>query len=140
MKVNPYLTFDGNCEEAFKFYERALGAKIVAMVTFGQTPMAAQTPAEAHNKIAHARLGVGDQWLMGSDGMPGCYEAMKGFSVTLNVDEPAEAERVFRALAEGGSVRMPIAETFWAKRFGMVTDRFGTPWMINCEKPMGAPV
>ena len=136
MQLNPYLTFDGTCESAFKFYEQVLGGRIVAMVTFAQTPMAAQTPPEAQGKIVHARLDFAGQWLMGSDGMPGCYEAMKGFSVTVNVDEPTEADRVFHALAEGGTVRMPIAETFWAKRFGMVTDRFGTPWMVNCEKPM----
>lgn len=137
MKMNPYLTFDGNCREAFALYQKALGAKMVAMVTFGETPMKDQVPAEAQGKIAHARLDLGDQWLMGSDGMPGCYEQMKGFSVSINVDDPAEAEHIFQALSDGAEVRMPIAETFWARRFGMLTDKFGTPWMINCEKPMG---
>lgn len=92
-------------------------------------------PAERRKKIIHARLVGNGMLLMGSDAPPDRYEPMKGFSVTLNVNEPAEAERVFNALADGGSVRMPLGETFWAKKFGMLTDRFGTPWMINCEKP-----
>jgi PhnB protein len=92
-------------------------------------------PAEWRKKIIHARLVGNGMLLMGSDAPPDRYEPMKGFSVTLNVKEPAEAERVFNALAENGSVRMPLGETFWAKKFGMLTDRFGTPWMINCEKP-----
>lgn len=91
-------------------------------------------PAERRKKIIHARLVGNGMLLMGSDAPPDRYEPMKGFSVTLNVNEPAEAERVFNALADGGSVRMPLGEMFWAKKFGMLTDRFGTPWMINCEK------
>ena len=89
-----------------------------------------------HGRIAHARLAVGDNVLMGSDGQPGRPERMQGFSVTLNIAEPEEAERVFAALEAGGTVTMPIQETFWAPRFGMLIDRFGTPWMVNCEKPM----
>jgi PhnB protein len=84
----------------------------------------------------HGRLSVGDQVLMGSDPPPAQQDSMKGFSVTLSVREAAEADRIFNALAENGSIKMPIAETFWAQRFGMLVDRFGTPWMINCEKPM----
>lgn len=135
MQLNPYLMFKGNCEAAFKHYERCLGGKIVAMITFGDTPMAAQAPAETHGQIAHARLVAGDHVLMGSDCMPEHFEPMKGFSVTLSVDAPADAERIFGALSEGGTVTMPLQETFWALRFGTFTDRFGTPWMINCEKP-----
>jgi len=138
MQLNPYLSFNGQCEEAFRFYERSLGGKIIAMVTYKDTPMAEQTPADWRGKIAHARLQLGNQLLMGSDGMVNCYEKPQGFTVAINIDDPAEAERVFHALAEGGTTRMPIQETFWARRFGMTTDRFGTPWMINCEKPMQA--
>jgi PhnB protein len=136
MQLNPYLTFDGQCEAAFRFYEQALGGTIVAMMTFADTPMAEQSPPEMRGRIAHARLVVGDSVLMGSDGQPGRHERMQGFSVTLNIAEPAEAERVFAALEAGGTVTMPIQETFWARRFSMLIDRFGTPWMINCEKPM----
>jgi PhnB protein len=136
MQLNPYLMFDGQCEAAFRFYEQALGGTIVAIMTFGESPMSEQTPAELRGQIMHARLIVGDTVLMGSDAPGERYEKMKGFSVALGVDEPAEAERVFNALAAGGTVTMPIQETFWAHRFGMLIDRFGTPWMINCEKPM----
>lgn len=136
MKSNPYLTFNGNCEEAFKTYAEVLGGEIVAMITHVDTPAEAHVPAEWRDKILHARLVFGDNLLMASDAPPGRQETMQGFSVTLNVKEPAEAERVFNALAEGGTVRMKLEETFWAHKFGMLTDRFGTPWMINCEKPM----
>jgi|SRR5215469_17033687 len=135
MHLNPYLTFDGRCEAAFKFYEGCLGGKIVAMIRHGETPVADQTPAAWRDKIIHARLVVGDQILMGSDAPPDRYEPSKGFSVTLGVDDPAEADRVFHALSDGGNVRMPIQKTFWARRFGMLVDRFGIPWMVNCEEP-----
>jgi len=135
MQMNPYLTFKGQCEAAFKFYEKVLGGKIVAMMPHEGTPAADHVPAEWRSKIMHARLMLADdKVLMGSDAPPGMHEEMKGFSVTLGIDKPAEAERIFHALAEDGTVRMPIQETFWAARFGMLTDRFGTPWMINCEK------
>ena len=133
MELNPYLGFDGRCEAAFKFYEKALGGKIVAMMTYGETPMKDQSPADFHSKIAHARLTVGDKVLMGSDATPDHYQPTKGMTVMLGVDEPAEAERVFKALSENGTVQMPIAETFWARRFGMLVDQFGIPWMVNCE-------
>jgi PhnB protein len=134
MELNPYLSFDGRCEPAFKFYERALGGKIVAMMTYGETPMKDQTPVDQHDKIVHARLTVGDKTLMGGDAPPGRYESAKGITVMLGIDDPAEAERVFKALSERGTVQMPIAETFWAHRFGMLIDQFGIPWMVNCER------
>ncbi|HEV8679225.1 MAG TPA: VOC family protein [Stellaceae bacterium] len=135
MQVNPYLMFDGQCEAAFKFYAEVLGGKIEAMMTHEGSPMEAQVSPEWHKKIMHARLSIGDEVLMASDAPPDHYEPMKGFSVTLSIDSPAEAERVFRALSAGAkAVTMPIQETFWAQRFGMLTDKFGTPWMINCEK------
>jgi PhnB protein len=133
MQLNPYLSFDGRCEAAFKFYEKTLGGKIVAMMTYAETPMKDQTPAEQQGKIAHARLTIGDEVLMGGDAPANCYEPPKGITVTLGIEDPAEAERVFKGLSEGGAITMPIAETFWALRFGMLTDQFGTPWMINCE-------
>jgi PhnB protein len=136
MQLNPYLSFDGSCREAFAFYAEVLHGDIAAMLTYGETPMADRTPAELRGRIAHARLLVGDKVLMGADAPPGRHEPATGMSVILGLDDPAEAERVFAALAAGGSVTMPIEETFWARRFGMLTDRFGTPWMINCEKPM----
>jgi PhnB protein len=137
MQLNPYLSFDGRCEEAFKFYERALSGKIVAIMTYGETPMRDQSPAEFHGKIIHARLTIGDAVLMGGDAPPSHYQPPKGITVTLGTDDPAEAERVFRALSENGTVTMPIAETFWAQRFGMLVDQFGIPWMVNCERPHG---
>jgi PhnB protein len=136
MQLNPYLSFNGQCEKAFKHYQSVLGGQIVATMTYGETPMADQTPPEWRGKIAHTRMTVGGTLLMGSDSPPDRWEPMKGITVTLTIDEPAEAERVFHALAAGGTVTMPIQETFWARRFGMLTDRFGTPWMVNCEKPM----
>ena len=134
MQLNPYLMFDGRCEAAFAFYAQCLGGEIVAMITNGESPVADQVPSERHDKILHARLVLGDQVLMGSDAPPEHHEEPQGFSVTLGVDDPVEAERIFGALAEDGTVRMPLQETFWAVRFGMLVDRFGIPWMVNCER------
>lgn len=133
MRLNPYLTFDGQCEAAFRFYEQCLGGRIEAMIPYKGTPAAEHAPPEWQDKVLHARLIVDGDVLMGSDAPPGRYEGMKGISVTLQFKDPAEAERIFHALAEGATVGMPIQETFWAARFGMLVDRFGTPWMINCE-------
>ena len=133
MQLNPYLNFNGQCEIAFRFYEQCLGGKIEATMTYGESPMAEQTPPQWRNKIMHASLIVGDKVLMGADSPPERYEEPKGLSVLLGIDDPVEAERVFHALAEDGTVQMPIQETFWAARFGMLVDRFGIPWMINCE-------
>ncbi len=138
MQLNPYLTFNGQCEAAFKFYEKCLGAKIVGLWTHGGTPVESQVPADWRNKILHASLHVGDGLLQGADVPPDHYEQPKGFSVTLGLKDPAEAERIFHALAENGKVQMPLQETFWAIRFGVLVDRFGIPWMINCEKGSGS--
>jgi PhnB protein len=134
MQLNPYLSFNGRCAAAFRFYEKVLGGKIVMMMSYGQSPMADQTPPDLRDKVMHARLVAGDAVLMGSDAPPDRYQETKGVMVALGIDDPAEAERIFHALAENGTVQMPIAETFWAQRFGMLADQFGTPWMINCEK------
>ncbi len=135
MYINPYLTFSGNGEAAFKFSAQVLDGKIAAMIPHEGTPAAEHVPAGWWSKIMHARLAVGDRIPMGSDAPPDRYEPMKGCSVMIGIDEPAEAERVFSALAENGTVRMPIQKTFWAARFGMLVDQFGIPWMINCEQP-----
>jgi PhnB protein len=132
MELTSYLNFNGQCEAAFKFYEKALGGKIEAMIPHEGTPAADHVPADWRKKILHARLLVGDQALMASDVPPDHYKKPQGFSVSIDVKTPAEAERVFRALEEGGAVIMQLQQTFWAARFGMVVDRFGTPWMINC--------
>lgn len=134
MKLNVYLNFSGQCKEAFEFYQRCLGGEIVAMSTHGETPMADQVPDEWKDRIMHARLVVGDQVLMGADLPPNSTERPGAFSVSLQVEDPDEADRLFTALAENGTVDMPITETFWALRFGMLVDQFGIPWMINCQK------
>jgi PhnB protein len=133
MQLNPYLIFNGNCATAFKFYEKCLGGKIAMMMTFAESPMAEQVPAAHRDKVMHARMTIGDQVLMGSDAPPDRFEPMKGFSVSLGVDNAAAAEKIFNALAANGTVQMPIQKTFWAERFGALVDQFGTPWMINCE-------
>lgn len=132
MKVNPYLSFKGECGDAFRFYEQVLGGKLELM-SWGDSPMCDQTPEDWKGKVMHASLTLGDQLLMGADSPPGYQEEMKGFSVSLHFDEKAEGERIFNALAEGGEVRMPFQETFWASGFGMLVDKFGVPWMVNCE-------
>lgn len=132
MRINPYLFFNGQCEEAFKFYEKCLGGQIGTMIKNGESPIADETRPELQNQVLHTTLIIGDEMLMGSDSPPEYYERARGSYVSLNVDEPAEAERIFKELAHGGEVRMQLETTFWARRFGMVVDRFGTPWMVNC--------
>ena len=134
MQLNPYLVFNGNCADALKFYERSLGAKIEVSMPFAGTPAEAHVPAEARDKILHARFTVNGQTIMASDAFGPNYQRPQGISVALNTKDPAEAERVFQALSEKGKIGMPIQETFWATRFGMCVDQFGIPWMVNCEK------
>jgi len=134
MDLNTYLMFDGSCEAAFKFYEKVLGGKIVAMATYAEMPGSAEMFKDSEKRIMHARLQLGDQFLMASDCPPGRFQPAKGFHVNIGVIDPAEADRLFAALSANGTVEMPIQETFWAKRFGMLVDQFGTPWMVNCEK------
>ncbi len=134
MKLTSYLLFNGNCEEAFKFYEKCFGGKIIAMLPHTGTPAEQHMPAGFGNKILHARLDVGDQMIMASDCPPERYELPKGFSVAITVTDPAEAERIFHELEVGGKVEMPIQQTFFSPRFGMLRDRFGTPWMVNCAQ------
>lgn len=134
MQLVTYLTFNGRCEAAFKFYEECLGGKIEFMMTHADSPMAEQVPPEWRKKIIHARLVVGDKALMGSDAPPDRYEEPKGFAVSLSVADPADAERKFNALAANGTVQMPLQQTFWSARFGMLVDQFGIPWMVGCDQ------
>ncbi|WP_460139618.1 VOC family protein [Pseudomonas sp. S2_E01] len=135
MKINPYLIFNGDCKAAFTFYAQALGGQIEVMMDFASSPMRDQVPVDLHNLILHTCLAVGDQKIMGSDTTPDRpADDMAGCSISVNVDSIEEAERVFNALAEDGQVQMPLEATFWAARFGMLTDRFGVAWMVNCEK------
>ncbi len=140
MEFSNYLNFNGQCQEAFKFYEQCFGAKIEMMMTHGEAPMEDKGPAEWRDKIMHVSLRVGNTTLMGSDAPPQRYQKPQGFFVSLAVEAPSDAERIFQALSEGGTVHMPLQKTFWADRFGMVADRFDIPWMVNCGsgKPEGA--
>jgi PhnB protein len=132
--LDTYLFFDGNCAEAMRFYERTLGGKL-SMMTHGESPMAAQTPAGSADRILHARLDIDGRMLMASDSMVGHpYGGMHGFSLSLVYPTVEEAKKIFDALAEKGKVTMPMQETFWVEVFGMLTDRFGTAWMLNGGK------
>lgn len=145
MQLNAYLNFNGNCAEALDFYERHLGGRVEFRLTYGEAPpmpsdqadqpgcAGMDFPAGWDAKIMHARMALGNTVIMVSDVPPAMYRPAGGIEMTLNVDTPQEAERLFAALSEGGEVKMPLAETFWAEKFGSVTDRFGIPWLINCE-------
>ena len=134
MQLYPHLTFDGQCEVAFKLYEHCLQGKIVFMMPYEGTPMEDQAPPDWRKKISHATFAVGEFMLSGSDALPGKYQKPQGFAVQFNLNDPSETERIFKALAENGTVQMPLQETFWAHRFGVLVDPFGIPWLINCEK------
>jgi PhnB protein len=130
-ELNAYLFFDGNCAEAMRFYERTLGGKLTLM-THAEAPSGAQAPPGNADRIMHARLVIEGGALMASDETAGHpYAGMKEFSLSLTYPAVAEAQRVFEALAEGGRVNLPFQKTFWSEGFGMLVDRFGTPWMIN---------
>ncbi len=132
MQVNPYLFYDGNCEAALKFYEKVLGARIEAMFTYEGGPEDMPIPPDYKKKVMHARITIDDEVIMASDAPPGNFHTPQGFSVSLQVEDPADAERRFKALSEGGKVNMPFGKTFFSKGFGMCVDQFGTPWMVNC--------
>ena len=136
MKVNPYIFFHGQCEEAFNVYARILGGTIEAMMKHEGTPAEGHVPPEWRDKIIHAALRVGEGLIMASDDPSEQFQPPQGFYVSLHYTDVAEAERVYNALAEGGKINMPLEETFWAERFAMLVDRFGIPWMINVPKPM----
>ena len=133
MQISPYLNFNGRCAEAFKLYERVLGGKIVAMHTHGETPAKDFVPPNWHDKVMHVRLETGAMALMGSDAPPDRYTAPKGMFVSVNVKTVPDGARIFKELSDNGTVTMPFEQTFWSPGFGMLVDRFGIPWMINCE-------
>lgn len=133
MQVQPYLFFNGRCEEAFAFYRRALGAEVTALMRFKDSPEPhppGMLPPGSEHKVMHGALRIGDSTLLASDGHCNGTPSFGGFSLTASVASDAEAERVFAALSEGGSVQMPLAKTFFASRFGMLSDRFGIGWMV----------
>src|SRR4051812_47704891 len=131
LRPTVYLSFDGCCEAALRFYEARLGATIGSTFTFAGSPMAGDVPPGWQAKIMHASLTIGGIVISAADAPPGQYARPTGFQILLETDDVAEAERAFAALAEDGEIRMPLQETFWAARFGMVTDQFGIPWSIN---------
>ena len=138
MRVQPYLLFDGRCEEALNFYADALGAEILSLMRFKDSPLAEETgerPPGSGDKIMNASFRIGDSLLMASDGLCGGNPQFKGVSLSITLPDAAQANRIFAALAEGGEVLMPMIETFFAQRFGMVADRFGLSWLV-----LAAPV
>ena len=132
MKIHAYLAFDGHCEAAFKYYAHCLGGDLELM-RYGESPEAGNVPQDCHERVIHVCLTVGDQLLMGSDVLPGtAYEGIKGCSISLQVENVPQAERLYEALSAQGSVQMTLQATPWATRFAMFTDRFGVSWQINC--------
>jgi PhnB protein len=130
MNVEPYLFFEGRTEEALQFYQQKLGAQVVAMIRYRENPEPKYNPPNSDNKVMHALFSIGDTKVMASDGNCAGKPAFNGFALTLNAASPADAEKRFNALADGGKVQMPLNETFFAKSFGMVADRFGVSWMV----------
>ncbi|MGA2231531.1 MAG: VOC family protein [Tepidisphaeraceae bacterium] len=134
MKLTPHLSFNGQCREALDFYQHCFGAKIDFMLTFGDSPASDKVPPEWREKIVHATLAIGESTLNADDAPPGRYQPPKGFQLTIDVQDIAEAERIFRELSERGTVLMPFQKTFWSPGFGVVTDRFGIIWEINTQQ------
>ena len=130
MQVQPYLFFDGRCEEALEFYKGALGAEVTMLMPFKDSPEPAMNPADAGDKVMHASFRIGDTTVMASDGRCQGKPNFQGFALSLTVADEAEAERRFAALADGGQVQMPLSRTFFSPKFGMVADRVGVSWMI----------
>jgi PhnB protein len=133
VQLQPYLFFDGRCEEAIEYYKKALGAKVEMLMRFKDSPEPADPgmcPAGSENKIMHASLKIGDTSVMASDGQCNGKPSFQGFSLSLTVGDEGEAERLFKALADGGQVQMPLTKTFFSPRFGMLADRFGVMWML----------
>ena len=142
MNVQPYVFFDGKCEEALEFYKGALGAKVDMLMRFSESPEKPQPgmvppgsiPPGAENKVMHAAFKVGDTQILASDGHSTGKPTFQGFGLTLNAANDAEADKLFNAVGKGGQVQMPLGKTFFASKFGMVTDRFGVLWMVIAEK------
>jgi PhnB protein len=138
MRFNPYLTFNGDCEAAFRFYEQCFGGEVGGIFRYAGTPFASGVPPEWADKVMHATITICGQVLMGADAAPGQYEEPKGITLALHLEGAGDAERVFAALASGGRVVAPLERTFWAERFGVLIDRFGIPWLIQSEAPARA--
>ena len=137
MKLTTYLNYGGNCAEAFRFYEQHLGAKIQMLMTYGQAPDQSQVPGDQKDRVMHARITIGDGDVMGADVPAERFQPMRSVYLSVSVDSIAEAERIYNLLSDGGQIFMPMTETFFAHRFAMLRDKFGTSWMILNEKPMG---
>lgn len=133
MQMSPYLSFRGDCETAFRFYAECLNGVVGELFRYAGTPIAQDFPSDWQEKVMHGSVSFDDQILMGSDVPSDRYEEPKGFSLSLQIPRTTDAERIFRLLSAEGTVVMPLAPTFWAARFGMLVDRFGIPWLINCE-------
>ncbi|MBT2301078.1 VOC family protein [Variovorax paradoxus] len=134
--MEAYLSFNGNAAEALAFYAKSLGGKILFSMTFGESPMGAETPADHKNKIMHATLEARGKQIMASDLPPGmAFDGYKGFSLSVQAKDVKEGEQLFKVLSEGGKVTMPYAATFWSPGFGMLEDKFGVPWMVNVDQP-----
>ena len=131
MNFTPYLNFNGTCSEAFKFYERVLGGKIEFLQTHAESPMKDHVPADWQDKVIHVCLNVNGQRLMGSDAPAEQFAPAQGIYINIQVPDTGEGQRVFESLAQGGKITMPYAKTFWSPGFGMLVDRYGTPWMGN---------
>ena len=137
MKLVNNLVFKGNCREAFEYYAKVLGGEIKTLYRFGDAPNGMPVHEHFQDKIMHAWLEVGDQAMMGCDAPPAYQRDMAGFSVALHTDDATETGRIVEALAQGGTASMPLGPTFWSPAFAMLTDRFGTPWIINTTPPAG---
>ncbi len=135
MKLHTYLNYGGNCEEAFRFYEQHLGGKITSIARHGQFPGPGQVPPHWKDKVLHARIEIGGTMLMGADVPPDRFQPMRSAYLSLSLDSTGEAERIYALLSDGGQIFMPMEETFFAFRFAMLRDRFGTSWMILHERP-----
>jgi PhnB protein len=133
MSLTPLVNFNGDCKEAFHFYAATFGGKLEFLMSWGSSPMAAEVPAQWQQKILYGRVAIGDRELIGGDAPPGSYQKPQGISLQYRPQDAADAARVFAALADGGSVSLPLQKTFWSESYGMVTDRFGVPWEVNCE-------
>ncbi|HEV2287481.1 MAG TPA: VOC family protein [Candidatus Acidoferrales bacterium] len=134
MQLIAHVNFNGNCEEAFNLYAQALGGKIQSISRYSDAPGRQDVPPEWGSKVMHVMLVAGDQTLMGCDAPPSHYHTPAGIIVTIQLNDIAATERIYNALTEGAKISMPLQETFWSPRFGMFTDRFGIPWMVNCRQ------
>src|SRR5579884_3274622 len=139
MDVRPYLDCKGECEAAFIFYARALGGTLGPIFRYAGTPLAHHVPADWQDKVMHASVTIGSQVVMGADVAPDRYEPPKGVSLSIHLGDTADAERMFRELSNGGTIVVPLEPTFWAARFGVVKDRFGVTWLMNCEGAATSP-